>query len=279
MPLIFNMNPPLDDASIRAVVREAEMSMAQGVDAKAVLVDAVVAHYAGLFAEDVKGVIKGALDLHQMLGGTDDDLFASIMTHFAGLEDITAKTIADALSPASTLADAIDVRAWHVAKIVAGQQPVPGDDSRGKWLAAYGIVAEHVAAISPSTGATPTPPAPPLPPMPSAPPPPPLPPGAPAAPPPPPAAPTLADAVAATTSEPGNMRDPVMVFFEALDVDDKALSTRLGISQGSMRNWKAGKTSKVRMSIDQMRVILSEIDVRVAKLHKAAAVFAQAVGK
>jgi hypothetical protein len=75
------------------------------------------------------------------------------------------------------------------------------------------------------------------------------------------------------------MRDPVMVFFEALDVDDKALSTRLGISQGSMRNWKAGKTSKVRMSIDQMRVILSEIDVRVAKLHKAAAVFAQAVGK
>jgi hypothetical protein len=274
MPLNFNMSPPLDDADIRAIVREAEMSMAQGVDAKAMLVDAVVAHYAGLFAEDVKGVVKGALDLHQMLGGTEDDLLASIMTHFTGLEDITTKTVADALSPISTLADAIDVRAWHVAKIIAGQQPVPDAGNSGKWLAAYGIVAEHVAAISPSTGTTPPPPAPPLPPMPSAPPPPPLPPGA-AAPPPPPVAPEAPSA----SAEPGNMRDATMVFFEALDVDDDALSKRLAISKGSMRNWKGGKTTKVRMSVDQMRVILSEIDVRVAKLHKAAAVFAQAVGK
>lgn len=274
MPLNFNMTPPLDDAAIRAVVREAEMSMAQGVDAKAVLVDAVVAHFAGLFAEDVKAAIKGALDLHTMLGGTEDELLTSITSKFLNLEDITAKTVADALSPVSTLADAIDVRAWHVAKIIAGQQPVPGDDSRGKWLSAFGIVAEHVAAISPSTGATPTPPAPRTP---AAPPPPPLPPGA--APPPPPPAPPVAAADPATNAEPGNMREPVMVFFEGVEVDDDVLSKRLTISKGSMRNWKGGKTSKVRLSVDQMRVFLSEIDVRVAKLHKAAAVFAQAVGK
>lgn len=262
MPLDFTTTKPLDDAAIRNIVREAELAVADGTEPKLALVAAVMQHIGGEFAQRIEAGARGVLEFQQMMGGTEADIAA-------GLDDLLAPHAITPLYPIGDLEANLAARSYQMGLVIAEMDtPAPGD--YGKWLSAYGIVAEHITGISGAKAAPPAPASAPPPP------PPPLPPAAPGAPPPPPPAPP---APAAASNEPGNMRDAVQMFFHALDFDDKAMALRLGVSAGSMRNWKGGKTTKVRLSIDQMRVFLAEVDVRVSQLHAAAAKFAEAVGK
>jgi transcriptional regulator with XRE-family HTH domain len=62
---------------------------------------------------------------------------------------------------------------------------------------------------------------------------------------------------------------------EALDMDDAALAKRLGVSRSTIHNYTSGKTSRVKITLAQARVLVAEIDARTAKLRQAAEIFSQ----
>jgi hypothetical protein len=178
---------------------------------------------------------------------------------------------------------------YALAKAIIMAKPVL-PMHRGKWLSKVGIVASHVAALgSGSTASTPAAPA------------------APAAsepeddgladmlglseePPAPLAEGACADiavvpvlttedalsAVAPSHSAvegPPTSADPrgaMILFGQAASYEDADLAKRLGVSRSTVHNYLAGKTVKVKLSLAQARVMLSEIDLRLAKLAEAA---------
>jgi DNA-binding XRE family transcriptional regulator len=267
----------LDESAIRTIIREAEIGMADGSDAKALLVAAAQDYIAGENGAKIEEKIKEASDLADMMGVELDtkapDFLADVRADFA-TQGISAQF--DELIEDQATSYAL-ARAIIMAKPVLPMH-------RGKWLSKVGIVASHVAALgSGSTASTP------------------------AAPEPEddgladmlglseePPAPldeggyadiavvpvlTTEDALSAVASShsavegPPTSADPrgaMILFGQAASYEDADLAKRLGVSRSTVHNYLTGKTVKVKLSLAQARVMLSEIDLRLAKLAEAA---------
>ena len=272
----------LDESAIRTIIREAEIGMADGEDAKTLLVSAAQDYIASENAAKIAEKVKEAVDLADMMGTEIDtgspDFLAVVSADFA-TQNISERfddlvILNGAGTPAMCYALA---RAILLAKPVLPMH-------RGKWLSKVGIVASHVAALgSGSTASTP------------------------AAPEPeddgladmlglseePPApldeggyadiavVPVLTtegalSAVAPSHSAvegPPTSADPrgaMILFGQAVSYEDADLAKRLGVSRSTVHNYLTGKTVKVKLSLAQARVMLSEIDLRLAKLAEAA---------
>lgn len=284
MGLQFEIKGALPEHAIRHVIREAETRMADGADAKTVLVQAAQDYFAEQHAIDIKAAIDSATEMAEMMGGE--------VNLAAALADVKAQVGAefDTILAGATPGDAAAL-AWSLAKAAVEAKPVM-PMNRGKWLAKLGIVKAHIDALgSGSTASTPPPP--------------PAPPpadddadmaamlglDAPEVPAPPPLPAASADGAAAhpqtnagapSAAPPGpdvppppavNPRDAFVLFGEALDTGDADLAKRLGISRSTVHNYTSGKTTRVKVSLAQARIMLSEIDTRVAKLRRAAEIF------
>ena len=267
----------LDESAIRTIIREAEIGMADGSDAKALLVAAAQDYIAGENGAKIEEKIKEASDLADMMGVELDtkapDFLADVRADFA-TQGISAQF--DELIEDQATSYAL-ARAIIMAKPVLPMH-------RGKWLSKVGIVASHVAALgSGSTASTP------------------------AAPEPEddgladmlglseePPAPldeggyadiavvpvlTTEDALSAVAPShsavegPPTSADPrgaMILFGQAASYEDADLAKRLGVSRSTVHNYLTGKTVKVKLSLAQARVMLSEIDLRLAKLAEAA---------
>lgn len=292
MSLTFEIKGALPEHAIRHIIREAEARMADGADAKATLVVAAQEYLAGEHAFTIKGAIDGATEMAEMMGA-EPDLAATLADVKAqiGAEFETAMN-SFAGGPTQHLATAL-------AKAAVEAKPVM-PMNRGKWLAKLGIVKAHIDALAPAT-TTPAPS--------EAPPPPPPPPPPPAdddadlaamlgldtpeVPAPPPLSVASADGAAAlpqtSVDAPSavplgpdappppavNPRDAFVLFGEAMEVDEAALAKRLGVSRSTIHNYLNGKTAKVKVTLAQARIMVAEIDLRVAKLRQAADIFAQ----
>jgi DNA-binding XRE family transcriptional regulator len=272
----------LDESAIRTIVREAEIGMADGEDAKTLLVSAAQDYIASENAAKIAEKVKEAADLADMMGVEIDtgspDFLADVRADFA-TQNISERfdelvILNGAGTPAMCYALA---RAILLAKPVLPMH-------RGKWLSKVGIVASHVAALgSGSTASTPAAPEPEddgladmlglseEPPAPLA-------EGAcadiavvPVL--------TTEDALSAVASShsavegPPTSADPrgaMILFGQAASYEDADLAKRLGVSRSTVHNYLTGKTVKVKLSLAQARVMLSEIDLRLAKLAEAA---------
>lgn len=272
----------LDESAIRTIIREAEIGMADGSDAKALLVaaaqDYIATENAVLIAEQVKSLYEFA----DMMG-TDVDRRAD--TFLADVrEDFEKQNIADQFERILfDHSEDYNAMSYALAKSIITAKPVL-PMHRGKWLSKVGIVASHIAALgSGSTASTP------------------------AAPEPEddgladmlglseePPAPldeggyadiavvpvlTTEDALSAVASShsavegPPTSADPrgaMILFGQAASYEDADLAKRLGVSRSTVHNYLTGKTVKVKLSLAQARVMLSEIDLRLAKLAEAA---------
>jgi hypothetical protein len=272
----------LSEGAIRTIIREAEIGMADGSDAKALLVSAaqdyIATENAVLIAEQVKSLYEFA----DMMG-TDVDRRAN--TFLADVrEDFEKQNIADQFERILfDHSEDYNAMSYALAKAIITAKPVL-PMHRGKWLSKIGIVASHIAALgSGSTASTP------------------------AAPEPeddgladmlglseePPAplddggyadiavVPVLMteDALSAVASShravegPPTSADPrgaMILFGQAASYEDADLAKRLGVSRSTVHNYLTGKTVKVKLSLAQARVMLSEIDLRSAKLAEAA---------
>lgn len=295
------LNDKLDDAEIRHVVREAEIGVASGEDPKVALVKSLTDHVVSKLAIETAQQVSNAIDMHVMLAGDYDgsnDWIAgmqAIVTPVCNkLEIHTTVSYGDApgimAEPGGALRTSEEryqqllALFYPAAKQVLDKlQPMPMN--RGKFLARYGIVKSHIDAITPAKGSTPAtaaaPPAPPTPPPPpatttafslddmlglSA--------GAAPVPPPVvtettnPAPIAPGDGSPPTTQE---LRAALMAFRAGTDVDDAGYAKRLGISRSTFHNYISGKTEKPKLTLEQSRVMLGDIDLRVAKLREAAA--------
>lgn len=290
------LNDKLDEAEIRHVVREAEIGVASGEDPKVALVKSVSEHVASKLANETATQVNAALDVHIMLAGDYDGTnewiagMQAIVTPVCNKLEIHA-TVSYGDAPAIMAEPGGGLRTseeryqqllalfYPAAKqVLAKLEPLPMN--RGKFLARYGIVKQHIDAITPAKGSTPATTAAPPPP----------PPAAPAAAfslddmlglgasaPPAPAetvttnAPPLApgDGSPPTTPE---LREALMAFRAGTDVDDAGYAKRLGISRSTFHNYISGKTEKPKLTLEQARVMVADIDMRVAKLREAATV-------
>lgn len=298
MGLTFEIKGVLPEHAIRHVIREAEGRMADGADAKATLVQVTQEYLAEQHAIDIKGAIDAAQEMADMTGGEVDmdTVLAEVKAQIGG--EFEKAMNAYAGGPTQHLADAL-AKAAVTAKQVIGA-------NRGKWLAKVGIVKDHIDALVPST-TTPAPAAAPemdhglptehveqpeitdpdmrdmlgLAPLPGAVvPPPPFPAASVAgaaalSPTPAPAAPSAAAATPDAGPPAVNPRDAFVLLGEALDLDDAALAKRLGVSRSTIHNYTSGKTSRVKITLAQARVLVAEIDARTAKLRQAAEIFSQ----
>lgn len=276
----------LDESAIRTIIREAEIGMADGSDAKALLVAAAQDYIATENAVLIAEQIQSQRDFADMMGTDVDtgspDFLADVRADFAaqGIGEAFERFIAE-----YGVTDKTDALCYALAKSIITAKPVL-PMHRGKWLSKIGIVASHIAALgSGSTASTP------------------------AAPEPepeddgladmlglseePPApldeggyadiavaqAPTTAGApIAAASSHsavegPPASADPrgaMILFGQAASYEDADLAKRLGVSRSTVHNYLTGKTVKVKLSLAQARVMLGEIDLRLAKLADAA---------
>jgi hypothetical protein len=274
----------LDESAIRTVIREAEIGMADGSDAKALLVAAAQDYIATENAVLIAEQIKSLHDFADMMGTDVDtgspDFLADVRADFAtqGIGEAFDRFIAE-----YGVADKTDALCYALAKSIITAKPVL-PMHRGKWLSKVGIVASHVAALgSGSTASTPAAPEPeddgladmlglseetpaPLdeggyadiavvPVL------------------------TTEDALSAVASShsavegPPASADPrgaLILFGQAVSYEDADLAKRLGVSRSTVHNYLGGKTVKVKLSLAQARVMLSEIDLRSAKLADAA---------
>ena len=276
----------LDESAIRTIIREAEIGMADGSDAKALLVAAAQDYIATENAVKIGAKVTEAYELADMMGGTvdmrADDFLADVREDF-GKQNIANK-FDDIIFEKG---DDLDAMCYALAKAIITAKPVL-PMHRGKWLSKIGIVASHIAALGAgSTASTP------------------------AAPEPEPEddgladmlglseetpapldeaaagyadiavaqAPTTADApIAAASSHsavegPPTSADPrgaMILFGQAASYEDADLAKRLGVSRSTVHNYLTGKTVKVKLSLAQARVMLGEIDLRLAKLADAA---------
>lgn len=294
------LNTKLDEAEIRHVVREAEIGVASGEDPKVALVKSVSEHVASKLAIETAQQVNDALDMHIMLSGDYDGTnewiggMQAIVTPVCNkLEIHTTLSYGDTPGVMAAPDGALRTKEeryqqllalfYPAAKqVLAKLEPLPMN--RGKFLARYGIVKSHIDAITPPKGAKPAP--------------------VPAAPPPPPAAPPAAPAAAfslddmlglgasappapaetVTTNAPPlapgdgsppttpELREALMAFRAGTDVDDAGYAKRLGISRSTFHNYISGKTEKPKLTLEQARVMVADIDMRVAKLREAATV-------
>lgn len=286
MNLTFEIKGALPEHAIRHIIREAESRMADGTDAKTLLVQMSQHYLAEQHMHDIKGAIDSAREMADMIGG-DVDLAAA-------LGEVKAQVGAefDAILAGATPDDP-GALSWSLAKAAVEAKPVM-PMNRGKWLAKLGIVKAHIDALGTgSTASTPPPPAPPadddadlaamlgLDAAPEVPAPPPFAAGSAAG-----AAPLPPTNGAAPSAEPhghevpppppgANPRDAFVLFGEAMEVDDAALAKRLGVSRSTIHNYTNGKVAKVKVTLAQARAMVAEIDMRTAKLRQAADIFAQ----
>lgn len=295
MSLTFEIKGALAEHAIRHIVREAEAGMADGADAKVVLVAAAQNYLAEQHMHDIKGAIDSAREMANMIGG-DVDL-AAVLCDVKAQVGAEFDTILAGATP-----DDLGALSWSLAKAAVEAKPVM-PMNRGKWLAKLGIVKAHIDALVPAT-TTPrtehimvggdmaevT-----------------VPPPAdddadlaamlgldvPEVPAPPPFAAAYADgaaplpqmsADAPSAAPPGhdvppppavNPRDAFVLFGEAMEVDDAEMAKRLGVSRSTVHNYTKGKTAKVKVTLAQARAMVAEIDMRTAKLRQAADIFAQ----
>lgn len=273
----------LDESAIRTIIREAEIGMADGEDAKTLLVSAAQDYIASENAVLIAEQIKSLQEFADMMG-TDVDRRAD--TFLADVrEDFEKQNIADQFERILfDHSEDYNAMSYALAKAIITAKPVL-PMHRGKWLSKVGIVASHVAALgSGSTASTP------------------------AAPEPEenddladmlgmseePPAPldeggyadiavvpvlTTEDALSAVAPShnavegPPTSADPrgaMILFGQAASYEDADLAKRLGVSRSTVHNYLTGKTVKVKLSLAQARVMLSEIDLRLAKLAEAA---------
>ncbi len=304
------LNDKLDDAEIRIVVREAEIGVASGEDPKAALVKSVSQHVASKLATETAQQVNAAIDLHVMLAGDYDGTNEWIGTMQAIVTPVCNKleihtTLSYGDTPGVMAAPDGALRTSDeryqqllalfypaAQQVLAKLDPLP--PNRGKFLARYGVVKQHIDAITPPKGSTP----PALAATHTAPPPPSTPQPAPAF--------SLDDmpglggggATATTLPPPGHvftesstatvlpiapippgdaapptqaqLREALMAFRAGTDVDDAGYAKRLGISRSTFHNYISGKTEKPKLTLEQARVIVADIDMRVAKLREAA---------
>lgn len=326
----------LDESAIRTIIREAEIGMADGSDAKALLVAAAQDYIATENAVLIAEQIQSQRDFADMMGTDVDtgspDFLADVRADFAaqGIGEAFERFIAE-----YGVTDKTDALCYALAKSIITAKPVL-PMHRGKWLSKIGIVASHIAALgSGSTASSPmvadfgatsndleddgladmlgsgsaasTPAATEITPEEeqamadyssemrrmdamgeadwmndvlglSEEPPAPLDEGgyadiAVAQ------APTTAGApIAAASSHsavegPPASADPrgaMILFGQAASYEDADLAKRLGVSRSTVHNYLTGKTVKVKLSLAQARVMLGEIDLRLAKLADAA---------
>ncbi len=286
MSLTFEIKGALPEHAIRHIIREAESHMADGQDAKALLVQMAQNYLAEQHMHDIKGAIDSAREMADMIGGDVD--FPAV------LADVKAQVGAefDAILAGATPNDD-GALSWSLAKAAVEAKPVM-PMNRGKWLAKLGIVKAHIDALVPAT-TTPAAAVPPPPPadddadlaamlgldVPEVPAPPPFVAGSAdgVVPPPqmsadvPSAAPHGHDAPPPPVGS--NPRDAFILFGEATEVDDAALAKRIGVSRSTIHNYMNGKTAKVKVTLAQARMMVAEIDLRTAKLRQAADIFSQ----
>jgi DNA-binding XRE family transcriptional regulator len=284
---------PLDETTIRHIIREADGNMTDGANPKTVIVNAVLAHMASSYAPLIKAEVEDKTAMARMLGEPPGELAI------------------DGVGTVNAGADNLDAECYRCAQELAKAHGPKLAAHNGKWLAKFGIVDSHVKSIgSPSAPGVPdAPPAPTLP----------VPPGyvpppvnptlddlAPAAPPLPPAIPTapdlafllgdtptsyappppppVPDAPAATVAAPSTGGPPMLpgdfngsahfqALREALTLDDAELAKRLGISKATINNWMAGRTARVKVTLDQARVIVAVCDSIRGKLAAVADAF------
>ena len=274
----------LDESAIRTIIREAEIGMADGEDPKALLVATALDYIATENAVKIGAKVTEAYELADMMGGTvdmrADDFLADVREDF-GKQNIANK-FDDIIFEKG---DDLDAMCYVLANAIITAKPVL-PMHRGKWLSKIGIVASHIAALgSGSTASTPAAPEPeddgladmlglseetPAPLDEAA------------------AgyadiavaqAPTTAGApIAAASSHsavegPPASADPrgaMILFGQAASYEDADLAKRLGVSRSTVHNYLTGKTVKVKLSLAQARVMLGEIDLRLAKLADAA---------
>lgn len=284
----------LDESAIRTIIREAEIGMADGSDAKALLVAAAIDYIATENAVLIAEQIQSQRDFADMIGTDVDtgspDFLADVRADFEaqGIGEAFERFIAE-----YGVTDKTDALCYALAKSIITAKPVL-PMHRGKWLSKIGIVASHIAALGSGSTAS-----------------------SPAAPEPEddggladmlglseetPApldqggygefpslggyadiavaqAPTTAGApIAAASSHsavegPPASADPrgaMILFGQAASYEDADLAKRLGVSRSTVHNYLTGKTVKVKLSLAQARVMLGEIDLRLAKLADAA---------
>lgn len=263
----------LPENALSTVLRNAESNLTVGADIKATVVDAALDFIAEAKVFDVRDKVKGAVDMHVMIFGAEP---ASLVNVICDAEPEFAKLPAETrLGLLVFSGDDLDVDATLHA-FVKALLPAPLPMNRGKWLAKLGIVQAHLDVFQPGGTPPAAPPAAPAPDMASM-----LGGGDTPAPtqPLPPPPPVLYGGVAtgdvAPEMDKDKVREAILTFADALTSSDEALAQRLGVSRSTLYNMTTGKTKKAKLSLEQARVFLAEIDVRIGKLNAAAEIFRQ----
>lgn len=274
----------LDESAIRTIVREAEIGMADGEDPKALLVAAAQDYIASENAVKIAAKFKEAVDLADMMGDTVDMRSAEFLADVR--EDFEKQNIANKFEDiVFQHSEEPDAMCYALAKAIITAKPVL-PMHRGKFLSKIGIVASHIAALGSGSTAS-----------------------SPAAPEPEddggladmlglseetpapldqaegcadiavaqaqtPAVAPIAGASSLNAVEgPPTSADPrgaMILFGQAASYEDADLAKRLGVSRSTVHNYLSGKTVKVKLTLAQARVMLGEIDLRLAKLADAA---------
>lgn len=286
MPQEYAVTGPLPENVIASVVKQAEQDAQPGQDAKVALVAAAAKHLIEQLAFDL------APKIAEIRMGVD------MMHEGDAVTPAFRAAITGAYAVSDKDADVIEPLDWadpQIAEHVAGclvRAKLPIAVNRGKWLAKLGIVKQHIeglkvpAALSTEGAAAPVAEAPvgvipelpytretaemmewawppagftedgkPI----------------------PPAIPQSGKQPADSPPGFGAAKDGFLLLKEGTDLTDTELCKRLDISRSTLNNYLSGRTGKVKINPVQVRILLTEIDTRVAKLQMAADKFREAV--
>lgn len=296
MPIDLDMPAPLSDNVKITILRNAEAMMADGADAKEIVVAAVLDHFAEQKAFDVAQALSAAANLAVMLyGPSSPGMIAAIR---AEAPEITSGMDDQVLN--DTIVWDGDVPDWQSTATVLIRRSLKEPNAlpmqRGKFLSKYGIVKADIEAITPAAAprteaeftdvafasaalvaslAAPEPvipaaeavfdlnamlgiPTDVMSPM-----------SFPA-----PAAPESGSASNASIEmTSSDIRAAFMLYSDALGESDAGTAQTLGISRQAFYNMRTGKTQKPKCDFDQAKKMLADIDVRVGKLMEAAKFF------
>lgn len=288
MPLTLEIKQ-IPDHALKDVVRNAESLLTPGADPKATLVTAALAYISEDFAAfSVLPAIKEAVEMAQMMDEPAD------ITSIIGVQ----------LDDGVLRQSAHSIAALVASNATAAVAPIAAN--RGKWLAKLGIVKEHIEAVANGSQEALAEAAPQyltelpapltdaqyethgLPPLPAeefdmdamlgitT---------APAGPPPATTLAAVVEAMANALPPPSaapaapkldvDVRGALILLGKAADLGGEELAKRLGLSRGTLHNYISGKTARPKLSFDQARVLLADIDVRSGYLREAAEVLAK----